>query len=175
VKADALLRVSLYVCVLECVCETPSGAFSSASCFIKGPWLTALSLGPFHTPTLNRRGQWPQHCPLFSLPLFSPPSLYLPLCVDLIILQGDAALRQMHGCKLGEGWWRSAKGVCGKILDRNRNPKSLQRSVYDNKILCTNKRLHKFSVNLNHGLNHLHNTKALNSIVDVQEIKTASC
>lgn len=52
---------------------------------------------------------------------------------------------------------------------------SLCNAVFDNQILRTNKRLHKFSVNLNHKLNHLHNTKALNSIVDVQEIKTASC
>ncbi|TRZ03529.1 hypothetical protein DNTS_030881 [Danionella cerebrum] len=37
--------------------------------------------------------------PLLSLPPFSP-SLYLPLCADLIILQGDVAFRQMHGRKL---------------------------------------------------------------------------
>lgn len=143
---------------------------------LKGPDWLPLASGPFiHQPLtvgVNDHGIVPSSLS----PPRSPPSLYLPLCVDLIILQGDAALRQMHGCKLGEGWWRSARGVCGKILDRDRNPKSLQRSVvFDNQILRTNKRLHKFTVNLNHGLNHLHNTKALNSIVDVQEIKTASC
>lgn len=44
------------------------------------------------------------HSPYPSIALSLPlPSICLPLCGDLIILQGDAALGQMHGCKLGEG------------------------------------------------------------------------
>lgn len=42
------------------------------------------------------------HSPYPSIAL-PPRSICLPLCGDLIILQGDAALGQMHGCKLGEG------------------------------------------------------------------------